>query len=287
MPGQAQATVVGEGGAPGPTLAAWRARGRHRFDPVQFRFIEALARRAADRMADQSAHPAAGQLADPSAEQTASGQLLQQVLQGRLATLMAAYGQRQAQAQADAQACVDQAVARFPAASDSLRQGLASGDFKALRRLIAALENPAPARWLAELVHHVDRQASPPAKGQTADPASVLAGVSAGVPSGPPLELKAVRDFRSTWARLSVDQQLTRSLARIPDQAGPLNSQLLVLRSLQLMRDVSPAYLGRFMSYVDALLWLDEAGVPAAPVQAATPRGDADKKRRPGRGKAG
>jgi hypothetical protein len=29
------------------TLAAWRARGDHRFDPVRFRFIEAMARRAA------------------------------------------------------------------------------------------------------------------------------------------------------------------------------------------------------------------------------------------------
>jgi hypothetical protein len=35
---------------------------------------------------------------------------------------------------------------------------------------------------------------------------------------------------------------------------------MLVLRSLGIMRDVSPDYLNRFMNYVDTLLCLDQAG---------------------------
>ncbi len=72
-------------------------------------------------------------------------------------------------------------------------------------------------------------------------------------------ELKSIRYFRDTWSKLSVDKQLSQALAQGPENAGPLNSHQLVLRSLSVMRDISPDYLNRFMSYVDALLWLDQA----------------------------
>ena len=77
-----------------------------------------------------------------------------------------------------------------------------------------------------------------------------------GLPQRP--ELKAVRQFRNTWAKLSADQQLNRALDQAPKNAGPINSHMLVLRSLALMRDISPDYLNRFMSYADALLCLDQ-----------------------------
>jgi hypothetical protein len=77
-------------------------------------------------------------------------------------------------------------------------------------------------------------------------------------PAAPP-ELKTLSRFRSTWARLSADQRLTRSFAKVPENAGPLNSHHLVHRSLTLMRDLSPEYLQRFLSYVDTLQWLDQA----------------------------
>ena len=38
-----------------------------------------------------------------------------------------------------------------------------------------------------------------------------------------------------------------------------MNSQHLVLRSLELMRDVAPDYLQGFMSYIDTLIWLEHA----------------------------
>ena len=58
-------------------------------------------------------------------------------------------------------------------------------------------------------------------------------------------------------------------LAKVPENAGPLNSQHLVHRSLTLMRDLSPEYLNRFMSYVDALSWLDQANAMGADVARA------------------
>ena len=72
-------------------------------------------------------------------------------------------------------------------------------------------------------------------------------------------ELKSVAYFRNTWSKLSTEQQLTQTLAQAPENAGPMNSQHLVLRSLQVMRDVAPDYLQGFMSYVDTLIWLEHA----------------------------
>lgn len=69
-------------------------------------------------------------------------------------------------------------------------------------------------------------------------------------------ELALLDYFRETWAALSAEQQLRRSLDHVPANAGPLNSSSLVHRSLELMREVSPGYLRHFLSYVDALSWL-------------------------------
>jgi hypothetical protein len=57
-----------------------------------------------------------------------------------------------------------------------------------------------------------------------------------------------------------VQKQVSKAMAQAPQNAGPINSHMLVLRSLGLMRDASPDYLNRFMVYVDTLLCLDEAG---------------------------
>lgn len=71
-------------------------------------------------------------------------------------------------------------------------------------------------------------------------------------------ELKTTRYFRNTWSKLSVDKQVTQAIKQAPKNAGPINSHMLVLRSLALMREISPDYLNRFTSYVDALLCLDQ-----------------------------
>ncbi len=72
-----------------------------------------------------------------------------------------------------------------------------------------------------------------------------------------PRELKTVRESRATWARLSVDRQLSEAMKQGPQNAGPINSHMLVLRSLALMQDISPGYLSHIVSYVDTLLALN------------------------------
>lgn len=79
--------------------------------------------------------------------------------------------------------------------------------------------------------------------------------------TAPAAELRALRAFKSTWVRLRDDQRLAQALACVPPNAGPLNSQLLVLRSLQRMRELSPGYFHRFVSHLETLQWLEQGSL--------------------------
>jgi Protein of unknown function (DUF2894) len=74
-----------------------------------------------------------------------------------------------------------------------------------------------------------------------------------------PQALKAIQQFGSTWSELSIDSQVTQAIDQAPENAGPLNSHNLVLRSIAQMREISPAYLNRFITYIDTLMCLEQA----------------------------
>jgi hypothetical protein len=200
--------------APADAIAALRERGAHLRHPVRFRYLEALALRAAGH--------------EGEARRWLDARLTQALAQCSL-----------------------------PAASTPLPPEAV----------------PAPRRAsggpLADLVREINGRAAPAAwpKAATGRPA----------PEAQPAEpqaQEALDYFRSTWARLAVAQQLSRSLAEPPDNAGPLNSHLLVLRALRQMQAISPTYLNRYIAYVDALLWLDQAGsaMALAPASASAQR---------------
>ncbi|MGR3906875.1 DUF2894 domain-containing protein [Burkholderia sp. SR8] len=87
--------------------------------------------------------------------------------------------------------------------------------------------------------------------------------------------------FRTMWSKVRTEQQYRQSLDQVPRNAGPLNSNSLVHRSLATMRELSPEYLQQFLSYVDALAWLEDlAGGPAQPEKEA-PRAKAAKAAKP------
>jgi len=78
-------------------------------------------------------------------------------------------------------------------------------------------------------------------------------------------EMEVLDYFRKTWTRVSAEKQFRQSLAQVPGNAGPLNSSSLVHRSLSLMRELSPGYLEQFLSYVDALSWMEQMNGGALP----------------------
>ena len=77
--------------------------------------------------------------------------------------------------------------------------------------------------------------------------------------------------FRQQLGKISVQKQVTQAIAQAPQNAGPINSHMLVLRSLGLMRDLSPDYLNRFMGYVDTLLFLDSPATGKATPKKTVP----------------
>lgn len=248
--------MTDQGTAGDPRLAALRAQGAQRVDPTRFRYLEALARRAA----------------------THAGEV-RRLLDDKLAQALTAYDAQVEQARVEAGQTLTRLAQRFPDAAADLQGLHAGGDFGGLRRRAAQLEARSRRGPLADLLRHIDRHAP-----QQVEAVAALAPAS---PVGHPAELKALQEFRSTWARLSVDRQLARSLAEVPRNPGPLNSHLLALRSLQLMQQLSPAYLQRFMTQIEALLWLEQASTGHTSLPAKAVRREADKPRKSGRSQSG
>ncbi|KVL40530.1 DUF2894 domain-containing protein [Burkholderia sp. MSMB1835] len=91
------------------------------------------------------------------------------------------------------------------------------------------------------------------------------------------LDPELVDYFRATWSKVRTEQQYRQSLDQVPRNAGPLNSNSLVHRSLATMRELSPDYLQQFLSYVDALAWLEDLVGGGAQPEKEAPRAKAAK----------
>ncbi len=71
-------------------------------------------------------------------------------------------------------------------------------------------------------------------------------------------QLPALADFRAMWASLRTESQVRQTLAQeAPSDSGPLNSSMLVHRTLGWLGEVSPGYLQHLLGYIDNLAWLD------------------------------
>ncbi len=119
-------------------------------------------------------------------------------------------------------------------------------------------EAPQPLRQLLAYIHAATARPSGPHDG------TPLAARPATAPPAAAPELKAISQHRNTWSRLSAEQRLHQALAKVPSNAGPLNTQRLLHQALAAMRDASPQYLQHFMMQVETLLWLEQRG-PGAP----------------------
>jgi hypothetical protein len=72
-------------------------------------------------------------------------------------------------------------------------------------------------------------------------------------------ELSAMRDFRELQKKHMAEKRIVNAIENGPKEAGPLNSQALMIRSLSTMRTLSSSYVNRFTAYLDTLLWLEKA----------------------------
>lgn len=138
-------------------------------------------------------------------------------------------------------------------------------------RLMVRLASPPPAEGRAGEPAPVERATHP----RSPPPLTPLAQLNHDIeqrtrPAGMARpELRSARAFHDSWARLCAEEEVARAVRRGPEAAGPLNSHMLVLRTLSLLSELSPDYLHRFMVHADALLWLDEASARPKPAAAA------------------
>ncbi|WP_290871826.1 DUF2894 domain-containing protein [Aquabacterium sp.] len=217
------------------TLAGWREQGHALLDPMGWAHIEALLKRL------PSQPPA-----------------VQAVLRPRLALAMQRHAARVAQAREAGASRVQAALQQQPELAREARRLQAAADHTGLHRLALRAElMPRPCLPLQALNQHIQQ-----ALRQASEGGLPMAAPAAGERA----EMKSLQRFRDTWVRISAEDEIDKAIGRAPDNAGPLNSHMLVLRSLELMRGLSPAYLQRFMSQLDALLWLDQVNQkPTAP----------------------
>ena len=82
--------------------------------------------------------------------------------------------------------------------------------------------------------------------------------------------LQASQKMQVFQERRAIERRVEIAIQHGPDSPGPLNPQMLALKSLMAMRDLSPQYLNRYVNYLDALFWIDhvtERPEPAKPAK--------------------
>jgi len=147
--------------------------------------------------------------------------------------------------------------ARLAALIDGFAEVVARADEAKAARDNAQATAGAPVRGaIAELVERLARDAQADRRG---------------------LDPELVDYFRTMWSKVRTEQQYRQSLDQVPRNAGPLNSNSLVHRSLSTMRELSPEYLQQFLSYVDALAWLEDLAGGGAQPEKEAPRAKTSK----------
>jgi hypothetical protein len=68
-----------------------------------------------------------------------------------------------------------------------------------------------------------------------------------------------VQLFERSWGELQMRQRVHQARAQLPDTAGPLHSQGVLVRALDTLQALSPSYLRRLLRHADALRWLEQA----------------------------
>jgi hypothetical protein len=214
-------------------LDAWRDGGADRVDPVRFRFLQAMARRAA--------------VLDGPARQ---------LLDEKLAGHLNAYAQL-LDAETDANADAE------PTAEPNTPPSAESDD-------------DAPSALAGLLAYLADPGATPAPCENAADCAPTWNRDALGLRDAYP-DVQMLEYFRAVWSRVSADRQVRQSQQQVHKNAGPLNSNQLVHRALSLMREMSPGYLQQFLSYTDALMWMEQIHAATAPAPKDAARGAAKK----------
>jgi len=223
--------------------------GADSFDPVRFRYIESMARRAHDQRGAVSI-----------LEENKAHKALEQ------------YVVDFSMAREDAGRVVKRVAAQFPESAERLYALIDGCDFKGVVRLEERLGRNKDRGELADLTKQIMPDDFVLSEGtselsfddmlrqQESDAITEFANKNDNKMDRNWLrEPKSIRLYRESWVKRSSDSLITKSINDGPETPGPLNPQGLVIRYLASMRDLSPEYVNRYISYIETLLWLEQA----------------------------
>ncbi len=236
----------------GLRLAQLSKGGANRFDPVRFCYIASLVRRSAGKRASVYQH-----------------------ITHKALMALDDYQVRFQKARREAADIVARVCVEHPDSAGRIRERFADGDFKDVRRLGQRLDRGGRRRMLLSLTHQMARgqadtngNASQPSFDerlrrqeneavQSVENSPTGGGTARKGRQAAPLSFHL---FKATWEKHNADELVTHAIMDRPENPGPLNGQMLATRSLSAMRELSPNYLKRFVTYIEALFWLQRAG---------------------------
>jgi len=218
-------------------IAALRAAGDDSFDPVRFRYIEALAIRA-----QQASEPLNEQLT------AKSHRALSNYRNARAAAqeLSAASDSAQVQPSAGCQSATVKALAELRQVLDLTQPQSVAGAL--------SLEQEMQAQESTLLQSEMYAASPKPSPSQSAESETS---------AGPLKSLKASQTMRVHQQRRAVEKRVELAIAEGPESPGPLNPQMLAIKALTMMRELSPQYLNRYVSYLDTLFWVEQLDTAA------------------------
>lgn len=236
-------------------MGALRENGGDHFDPVKFRYIESLFQK----------------------QEQPGYRSLTKKLQARLDQALTAYEKELNKAHTSATQLIERVALSFPTVAESAFKLFEQRDYSGLKKLEASLVSERQQHPLSEITQELLHGRE---EGYEYDPHTSLENlltqlendVQQSLPetseetpslvelkSGSFPELKSVKRLRRTLTKSSTENRVRQSINQGPKNPGPFNGHMLVLKTLSMMKDKSPAYLNRFIAHVDTLLWLDQA----------------------------
>ncbi len=255
------------------TLAALREAGAHHLDSGRFLFIEAMVRRACGHR-----------------------EAVAETLLARAQAALDEYQRRLLAARQQAAQTLDSHSDLLADAVASLQLLIAEGKLRQFQHLLVTLRQRSQRPSLAPLLDALQQRDDSAVQGgeptglelllqqqeQQALAAIVAAGSEVSMAAGDGLrELRAARYFRKAQARHNAARLLAEAVESGPQNSGPLNPELLAIRTLEALRGLSPEYVQHMVSYINTVLRLKNSAPQAVAELAGDKRAAA--RRRPRR----
>lgn len=233
-------------------LSQLQDRNAHRWNPSQFRYMEALAERVLD-LKEKAAAP----------------------LNTKLADLIDNYSQNFEQAQADAQTQLTAMTEQFPESADEVQVLFEQGQFIRLsQRQKHLTHKELQLKRLISLSKLTSALNQHEAESQPQEPTfelrlqqqeqEALGSIFGELekPKAPEdnKQLRSMKYYQRAKKSNSIENLADAAIKSRPENPGPLNPQMLAIRALTNMKKLSPGYLSRFIAQTETLLWLEKAG---------------------------